>query len=35
MADMKHVNHLLERADALTRKEAEKAAAVEAAGGIA
>jgi citrate lyase beta subunit len=34
MADMKHVNRLLERADALARKEAEKAAAVEAAGGI-
>ena len=35
VANMKHVNYLLERAEALARKEAEKAAAVEAAGGVA
>ncbi len=34
VANMKHVNALLDRADALALKESEKAAAIEAAGGI-
>jgi citrate lyase subunit beta/citryl-CoA lyase len=34
VANMKHVNYILERADLIARREAEKAAAVAAAGGI-
>jgi citrate lyase subunit beta/citryl-CoA lyase len=34
VANMKHVNYILERAEAIAKREAEKAAAVEAAGGI-
>ncbi len=34
VANMKHVNYIVERADLIARREAEKAAAVAAAGGI-
>ena len=34
VANMKYVNYILERAEACARREAEKAATVEAAGGI-
>lgn len=34
VANMKYVNYILERSEAIARREAEKAAAVEAAGGI-
>lgn len=34
VANMKHIHYILERAEAIARCEAEKAAAVEAAGGI-
>jgi len=34
VANMKYVNFIVERAEATDRREAEKAAAVEAAGGI-
>lgn len=34
VANMKHVNYILERAEAVARREAEKAKAIEAAGGI-
>jgi len=34
VANMKHINYIVERADAIAKREAEKAAAVEAAGGI-
>lgn len=34
VANLKHVNYILERAEAIDRREAEKAAAVAAAGGI-
>ena len=34
VANMKHVHYILERADAIARREAEKAAALAAAGGV-
>lgn len=34
VANMKHVNYIIERADLVSKREAEKAAAVSAAGGI-
>jgi len=34
VANMKHVNYILERSDAIARREAEKAEAIAAAGGI-
>jgi len=34
VANMKHINYIVERADAIAKHDAEKAAAVEAAGGI-
>jgi citrate lyase subunit beta/citryl-CoA lyase len=34
VANMKHVNYVLERGEAIARREREKAAAVEAAGGV-
>jgi len=34
VANMKYVNYILERAEAIERREAEKAAALQAAGGM-
>ena len=34
VANMKHINYILQRAEAIARREAQKAAAIEAAGGI-
>ena len=34
VANMKHIHYILQRADAIARREAQKAAAIEAAGGL-